>query len=246
MTPEPSPLSERIQELIHLGADGRVTPEERAELERILSESPEARADWEAEKAVLNRLSSAASLPTPDLTQTVLEKVRQQKPKVVGFRPRASRSRWIIVGGLGVAASILIGFVTFNQRTPTSAEAVGTMGAMEYSQWPAVAQSEPIQPQGAFSITVRQSGERYFVQARVDSPGPSPVTIRWDRERLLLLNVHRDQGYVSAQTGFGEVVVSGPHQGMVTFLLARREVVQGDANIVIMRDGQILASTVLP
>jgi hypothetical protein len=107
-------IADRHVELIHAELDGELTPEERAELSRVLLANPEARALRDQLSRLFGELAKVESAPPPaGLTTSVLSAVGlpdpspqdQVFPGAWWRTPAALRYAAVFVGGLAVGAA---------------------------------------------------------------------------------------------------------------------------------------------
>ncbi|HWN94635.1 MAG TPA: hypothetical protein VNT99_06365 [Methylomirabilota bacterium] len=109
----------RNEELVRLSFRRELTPEEESHLESYFAANPEARAQWQEDRALGRALQSLADVPvssnfTAGVLQAVdLEEAREQ-------RGRESKARWRILlprFGWPAAAALLILLFAHNRNT---------------------------------------------------------------------------------------------------------------------------------
>lgn len=135
---------DRAEELISAAADGRLNDAERAELERLLETSPEARRLRDAFDRMESVLASAPEAEPPaGLRDQILNRISPRKRQRVRAAPMWSQ--WLQTGpvmrhGLSATVGVLLAVSVYESRQPVSdvpdiTELVGTMapGASEGS-----------------------------------------------------------------------------------------------------------------
>jgi anti-sigma factor RsiW len=98
------------RELLAWYASGTLAPEERARVERLLAESPAARAELEWLRALKRDLPATLAIPAGDLGRARLMQriaVERAGPNVVALPRRPERSRWF-AAAFALAASMLL------------------------------------------------------------------------------------------------------------------------------------------
>lgn len=107
------------RELLDWYANGTLAPEARAAVERLLAESPAARAELEWLRALRRDLPATLAIPAGDLGEArLLQRIAVERagPKVVELPRRAERPRWFapafaLAASLLVAQAALIGYL---------------------------------------------------------------------------------------------------------------------------------------
>ena len=132
-----------LEALLQGAIDHSLTADERAELARILSESPEARARA-AELDVLTGLIE--SLGPADAPAGLADHVRAQishRPHVrhVTFQRGVPVNKKILFG-LAAAAAIVLAVITYNSNPPATVGTEATIGAAQRAQAPQIAPSD--------------------------------------------------------------------------------------------------------
>lgn len=104
-------MSDRLHELLNAELDGELDGAGRAELERLLAASPEARARREELRRVVEALAHIAPVEPPsELKDALFAAVRPAASKVVQFRGAKPQRRWApYVGAL--AAGVALGAI---------------------------------------------------------------------------------------------------------------------------------------
>jgi hypothetical protein len=130
-----------LDALLQGGLDNTLTPEERARLARMISESGEAR-DRAAE---FNRLaglieSLGPANPPPGLVEHVLAQVsRRPHPVRPSTFERGVTVNKRILFGLAAAAAIVLAVITYNTYPPATVGTEATIGAAQRAQAPQIA-----------------------------------------------------------------------------------------------------------
>jgi anti-sigma factor RsiW len=98
------------RELLAWYASGTLAPEERASVERLLAESPAARAELEWLRALKRDLPATLAIPAGDLGQArLMQRIALERagPNVVALPRRPERPRWF-APAFALAASMLL------------------------------------------------------------------------------------------------------------------------------------------
>jgi hypothetical protein len=173
-------LDDRTLELIQLAIDGEATESDRAELDAILANSPEARAMFEAMKDVARQLDAVPMAEPPGVRPAVMERIRSSvrtgfglsRPTKVG--PHTFRRRTVLAVIYAVAAAIVIGVgidrLVLERVRPQ--ESGASMVAPDVNDWPVVTRTA--------DVTLRTLGDRYAVQPRIG-------VVDWDHRKLELV-----------------------------------------------------------
>ena len=158
------PQTELI-ELIQLAIDGQANAAQQAQLQRLLTASPESRATYESFRALAAELDRVPMVdpPTP----------MQWRPQTATIRrfPR----RYTVAFAYAAAAVVIVAVALYRAVPPTHS-AGATMARIEREDWPVVARVSSTQAK----MTIRRSGDDFLVEVATDAP----FTIDWDRARL--------------------------------------------------------------
>ncbi len=209
-------LDDRTLELIQLAIDDEATEKDRAELDAILANSPEARAMFEAMKDVARQLDAVPMAEPPGVRPVVMEKIRSfvggrsslvevptspdQRPttndqrdsgRSVWRRPppaAAFRRRTVLAVIYAVAAVIVIGVGVDRLLVERvrPQESAASMVAPDVNEWPVVTRTA--------DVTVRALGDRYAVQPRTG-------VVDWDHRRLDLVERMGSSVILQRRTG---------------------------------------------
>lgn len=183
------------QELIQLAADDALSDAQKGELERLVSESPEVRAEMDAVAAVVRQLEDAAAVDAPgDLRERILHEMRErrQQARPAGDAGRfGARARLVLAGGWLAAAAILATVIlvpAFRSSVETASPG-SVSGAMTRRPWASVSTSE-----GGVGVEAVRSGD----ELRVMIAGASgEVRVSWDSGALEPLGDSRAAGAAS-------------------------------------------------
>ena len=126
----------RRLELVSAAADGDLRPGERAELDRLLEENPDAR-EFQADLEKLESL--LADIPSPDMPQTLHDDIMARIPVMQrSLQPARSTLGWlraltpVVRYGLATAAGVLLAAIIYESPltfspAPDHGDLVGTM-----------------------------------------------------------------------------------------------------------------------
>ena len=156
---------------MHLAIDGETTPEQQAQLDRIL-ESPVSRAEYDALRNLARELDTVPLLEPPGLRQSILERLRPA-PVV----PLRSRRRMALALAYAAAAVIVLGVIV--HRMPPSSETAATMISPESGEWPVIARARSADA----LMTVRRNGDQLAIDISIPSDGG--CVVEWDGQKLL-------------------------------------------------------------
>jgi len=130
-----------LEALLHGALDNTLTAEERAELARILSESPEARERAAELSALAGLIESLGPADAPaGLADNVLAQVSHH-PHVIRhatFQRGVAVNKKILFG-LAAAAAIVLAVITYNSNPPATVGTEATIGAAQRAQAPQIA-----------------------------------------------------------------------------------------------------------
>jgi len=129
-----------LEALLQGALDNTLTAEERAELARILSESPEARERAAELSALTGLIESLGPADAPaGLVDHVLAQVSHH-PQVrhVTFQRGVAVNKKILFG-LAAAAAIVLAVITYNSNPPATVGTEATIGAAQRAQAPQIA-----------------------------------------------------------------------------------------------------------
>jgi hypothetical protein len=129
-----------LEALLQGALDNTLTAEERAELARILSESPEARERAAELSALAGLIESLGPADAPaGLVDHVLAQVSHH-PQVrhVTFQRGVAVNKKILFG-LAAAAAIVLAVITYNSNPPATVGTEATIGAAQRAQAPQIA-----------------------------------------------------------------------------------------------------------
>jgi hypothetical protein len=132
-----------LEALLQGALDNTLTAEERAELARILSESPEARERAAELSALAGLIESLGPADAPSgLVDHVLSQVSHH-PQVrhVTFQRGVAVNKKILFG-LAAAAAIVLAVITYNSNPPATVGTEATIGAAQRAQAPQIAPSD--------------------------------------------------------------------------------------------------------
>jgi anti-sigma factor RsiW len=124
------------RELLAWYAAGTLAPAERAAVERLLAESPAARAELEWLRAIRRDLPATLTLPGGDLGQArLMQRIALDRagPKVVELPRRPERPRWFapafaLAASMLLAQAAVVGYL-FHERDAALAPLSGTPAA---------------------------------------------------------------------------------------------------------------------
>ena len=133
-----------LEALLQGALDNTLTAEERAELARILSESPEARERAAELSALAGLIESLGPADAPSgLVDHVLAQV-SHRPHVIRhatFQRGVAVNKKILFG-LAAAAAIVLAVITYNSNPPATVGTEATIGAAQRAQAPQIAASD--------------------------------------------------------------------------------------------------------
>jgi hypothetical protein len=133
-----------LEALLHGALDNTLTVEERAELARILGESPEARERAAELSALAGLIESLGPADAPaGLVDHVLSQVSHH-PHVIRhatFQRGVAVNKKILFG-LAAAAAIVLAVITYNSNPPATVGTEATIGAAQRAQAPQIAASD--------------------------------------------------------------------------------------------------------
>ena len=243
-------VAERQIALMHRVLDGEATPAERARLNALLDENPDAHrlyTDLEATSDLLAQVETVT--PSPNLKKRVMnalpaDRYARQKRQSFGrmFAPlwEALRARPALGYAYATALGILIGVVTyavFADPTfrPDPADVSGTLAPA------AVTQEFPLalpELQGAVRVTTQAN--HLIVHLNLEAQAETEVRLAFDPGTLRWHSLQRlDEGTGSRLiTGDGIVhlTVTSPAQYALTFNEAR----QPSLTLTLLQDGRTL------
>lgn len=173
---------ERLLELINLVQDGQATPEQQADLQAILAESPRARDLDSGARELQARLEAMKRLDPPaDLKPAVMEHVRgggQVQPMTAA----SSRRRRFTMAWAAAAGLVLL-FLIIHRPGQVHDETAALMAPA--AEWPIVEtlEAEPDK------IVIRQKGNLYSIQPRISGPYPVTLVMEWDASAATLVAI---------------------------------------------------------
>lgn len=226
--------NDRALELMQLAVDHATTEEQRAELDRILAGSAEARETFRSLSQLVEQLEAVPMAEAPGLRPQILERLRRAPaqaspaPNVTPFR---ARRRVLVAAVYAVAAAIAIGvaidrLADRREHQVVPDQAAAALARLGIDEWPAVASaSSP----GA-TVVVRRQGDLYAVQAVAGGEGP--VTVAWDPAALALSEILPPGEGTAGASG----VTFGDRNKAGAVVLRRREGASGPAAVWIVSD----------
>lgn len=163
--------SERFLELVNLTADNEASPEQRAELQKLLDLSPEAAEAEARTRELVSRLDATPQVDPPaGLRSGIMQRVRDLAPRNnVPVFPRRRRFALAWSAAAAVVLAILL-FVPGRVGDHTGAVMAPT------SEWRVVTRSS----EERLTLVVRQKSELYRIEPSITGPYPARVTLSWD------------------------------------------------------------------
>jgi hypothetical protein len=120
--PEPRPLSEAEEAQLAAFADGRLEPDERADVERRLVEDIDLARAYERQRAGMVAIATAAeSVSAPLALRSRIEAMQRGEAPVRRRRRRLSFGRWMPAAGLAAAAAVAVVVVLLGGAPSTEA-----------------------------------------------------------------------------------------------------------------------------
>lgn len=247
-------VDRRTIELIHLAVDGEATPGEKSELREVLAGSEEARGLYREVEDLVEQLDTAAAFDPPaQLMEEVLANLRTF-PAAVPFVPghawwaaksqrdtrselplRRRRRQWLTAAWAAAAIVVvclaLAPLLTTRMARVETWGAAGSLGPLDTRSWPEVGRFESVDSGAA--LVVRRRGNRIAVVPRLEGAAGRPVTIRWERERLGLLEFLSEVRNDAPYKDKGEVTFSAAAVSPV-LVLEKRGVGRGDVQVVLL------------
>jgi anti-sigma factor RsiW len=219
-----SSLSESSIEMIHLVIDGEASPQQHAEVQKLLAGSPEALHFYESMRDLARELDAIPAPAAPGLKNQVLADLRQgrgaQPAPVVPIRTPAHRRRRLVVGFAWAAAAVLLVVVAVDRLVVSGdrvvpTQAAASMPSRDVDAWPLL--NRVASEDG--TLTIRRSGERFALQFLPEPP--DTLTISWDDEKLDFLSESEDG----------------------TLILQRRDGVAGSAAVSVLLEDKPIVET---
>ena len=171
------------EDLIQRAVDGAITADEREELTRMMASSSAIREQYESQLELVHQLDAVPLVSGPSVRDAVLDRIRSRAP--LPFSPAGSPASWrrrrAFTLAWAAAAVLVIGIAMERLSLGphvTDDRSVGAMTELSFDEWPAVARLSS----GGSTLTVRRSGDRFALQARVRTDGP--IAVEWDPDQL--------------------------------------------------------------
>lgn len=188
---------ERAVELVHLTIDGEASPEQRQELNLLLSSSPPVRALHDSLMRLSSDLDALRLDPVPeDLRASILAAVRRRAQPAASpvvshaasfaASPASDRRRMFAYAWAAAASLVLllgIHTVVSSRRVPAgnvAPENVAGSMAPSTMSWPVVARFTA----RGVRVVVRRSEGLYALEPMPTGPAPSEVSLRWHPEQI--------------------------------------------------------------
>ena len=247
----------RVLELIHAELDGELDADGRAELERALLASPEARAVRDDLRRVTQALERLAPVEAPaDLRAAVVAAVRPSNGRVIEFR-QARRAaiggrRAALHYGLALAAGVVVGVIGLALlQTPDhefdASQLAGTMGRHAPLPPGSALASVAVQtPEIRGSVALHQSQGLWVLEFDLASEAPVAVSASYDARAIRLNGLAQaDAGVVSLAAAPGQV--GFVNQGSQRFAVFLQPLVgeQGSIQLSFEAAGRVLHAATL-
>jgi len=171
------------EDLIQRAVDGAITADEREELTRMMASSSAVRVQYESLLELVRQLDAVPLVSGPSVRDAVLDRIRSRPP--LPFSTAGSTDSWRRRRAFTLAwaaAAVLVMGIAIERLSMgphvTDARSAGAMTELGFDEWPAVARLSS----GGSTLTVRRSGDRFALQARVRTD--APIAVEWDPDQL--------------------------------------------------------------
>ncbi|HSP17747.1 MAG TPA: hypothetical protein VLV78_23585 [Thermoanaerobaculia bacterium] len=220
------PGDEEVVEIVNAAVDGVATPEQQAELQRLMATSPDVREMFESTREIAERLEAMNVEPPANLRSWSVAHLRATR--AAGDGHRSTGRRTIFAAAWAAAAALILVFLIIGRQQMTDT------GATMAPAWPVV---ERIASPDA-TLLVRRQGDMLSLEILV--PQPETVRIAWDASQMTFVGVFDEK---DASLGKASVVFSlrdpsqragvivrprgGASAAEVVVSVGRREVLRG-------------------
>lgn len=227
-------MTNRSEELIHLSIDGVASLDERAELQRLMSESPEVRSRFDAMTMLVQELESPDGIDAPaGFRDEVLTAIRQRNQAAATiltphFAGRQRRQRYVMLGYAAAAVVVIAVAVQpfIGDRRSGPVRPSDASGSMAAAGWREVGQAGGANA----SIVVDRRGDAFRVRASFSHDDGATRIVSWDQTKLRFTGSSAPAAALAVRPGAVTIV---PNSGVQTavIMLRSQENARGAAEV---------------